>query len=142
MDAFTLSSFYTTYVVLPNEHTVLSPCISDDLKVFPFFDGCLGAIDGTHVKARVPADDAKRFHDRKGNITFNHLVACSMDMYFVYVCAGWEGSAADGRVYLNAHMTDFSVPASKWYLADAGFPSCNTLLVPYRNQQYHLREWM
>ena len=65
-----------------------------------------------------------------------------MDMYFVYVYAGWEGSAADGRVYLNARMSDFSVPASKWYLADAWFPSCNTLLVPYHNQRYHLREWM
>jgi hypothetical protein len=27
------------------------------------------------------------------------------------------------------------------YLADAGFPLCDGLLVPYRGVRYHLKEW-
>ena len=28
-----------------------------------------------------------------------------------------------------------------YYLADAGFPLCDVLLVPYRGVRYHLKEW-
>jgi hypothetical protein len=55
--------------------------------------------------------------------------------------SGWEGSAADARVYHDARTTDFTIPEGKYYLADAGFASCDELLVPYRNVRYHLAEW-
>jgi hypothetical protein len=38
-------------------------------------------------------------------------------------------------------MHDFQVPAGKYYLADAGYPLCDKLLVPYRGVRYHLAEW-
>lgn len=44
------------------------------------------------------AEDRARYRDRKGNITQNVLVACTFDLRFTYVLAGWEGSAHDGRV--------------------------------------------
>lgn len=62
-------------------------------------------------------------------------------MRFTYVLPGWEGSAADGRVYHDARATDFAVHPSTCYLADAGFPNCRALLVPYRGVRYHLKEW-
>ncbi|KAL0379241.1 UNVERIFIED_CONTAM: hypothetical protein Sradi_3229600 [Sesamum radiatum] len=34
----------------------------------PFFDDCIGAIDGTHVKARLPQGQAIPYMGRKGNI--------------------------------------------------------------------------
>lgn len=142
LDAFVDSTFYHKYVVLPNEHTALSSRIVNNPKLFPFFQGCLGAIDCTHIRAHVPATDAARYRDRDGNLTFNHLAACSLDMYFLYVLPGWEGSAGDGKVFLDSRMNDFSIPPTRYYLADAGFPSCNALLVPYRNVCYHLREYL
>ena len=31
-----------------------------------------------------------------------------MDMMFAYVMSGWEGSAADSRVFNSAHVDDFT----------------------------------
>ena len=46
----------------------------------------------------------------------------------------WEGSPADGFVYNEACVQGgLNVPGGKYYLADAGFGSCSTLIVPYRN---------
>jgi hypothetical protein len=59
---------------------------------------CLGALDGTHIRVRVPLDDKPRYHNRKGEITTNVLGVCSQKMQFIYILAGWKGSAADGRV--------------------------------------------
>lgn len=33
------------------------------------------------------------------------------------------------------------IPAGRYYLADAGFPSCEQLMIPFRNVRYHLAEW-
>lgn len=62
-------------------------------------------------------------------------------MLFIYLFVGWEGSAADSFLFEKARATSFAVPEGCYYLADAGFPSCDVLLVPYRGVRYHLREW-
>ena len=62
-------------------------------------------------------------------------------MQFVYVFTGWEGSATDAHVYEAARSADLIMPSHKYYLADAGFPACKELLVPYRDIHYHLAEW-
>ena len=62
-------------------------------------------------------------------------------MRFTYVLSGWEGSAADGRLWENARQSDLRIPHGRYYLADAGFPSCDALMVPYRGVRYHLKEW-
>ena len=108
---------------------------------YPFFRHVQGAIDCTHLDAFVPNDALPRYHDHKGQISQNVLTACSFNMRFTYVLPGWEGSAADGRVYANARSTNFAVQDRTYYLADAGFPACKVLLVPYRGVRYHFREW-
>ena len=67
-----------------------------------FLQGCLGALDGTHIKIKVPCQDQSRYRNRKGDVTTNVLAVCSPDAQFIYVLAGWEGSAADGRVLRDA----------------------------------------
>jgi hypothetical protein len=57
------------------------------------------------------------------------------------VLTGWEGSASDGAIFADAKKHDFNLPPTKYFLADAGFPSCQELLVPYWGVQYHLCEW-
>jgi hypothetical protein len=44
-------------------------------------------------------------------------------------------------MFYDARENDFYIPEGRYYLADAGFASSDTLLVPYRNVQYHLSEW-
>ncbi|KAL2346267.1 hypothetical protein Fmac_000267 [Flemingia macrophylla] len=59
---------------------------------------CLGAIDGTHVRVKVPRSDAPRFRGRKDWSTQNVFAACDFDMKFTYVLGGWEGTTSDSRI--------------------------------------------
>lgn len=132
--------FYRRYVKLPrHDHT--PPEIRSNPRFYPYFRPVRGAIDCTHLDAHVSAEDLARYRNRKGRISQNVITACSFDMRFLYVLPGWEGSAADSRIFQDARESDFAVRQGTCYLADAGFPMCNALLVPYRGVRYHLREW-
>jgi hypothetical protein len=80
------------------------------------------------------------FH-RKGGVSMNCLACCSQDMHFLYMLSSWEGSTADATLFLDTHLNNLTVLEGKYYLADAGFGSFDTALVPYRGEQYHLAEW-
>lgn len=67
-----------------------------------YFQGCLGALDGTHIRVQVPGTHKGRYRNRRGEVTTNVLGVCSPDGQFIYVLPGWEGSAADGRVLRDA----------------------------------------
>ena len=54
---------------------------------------------------------------------------------------GWEGSANDACVWADTCSKKFVIPDGKYYLADAGYPSCKELLTPYQNAHYHLAKW-
>lgn len=62
----------------------------------------MGAIDGTHIRASVPLELQGRFRGRKGWTSQNVLAAITFDLKFVYVLAGWEGSAHDSRILNDA----------------------------------------
>lgn len=132
--------FYGAYVRLPPAE-VVPPEISENTRFFPFFSDCRGAVDGTLIDAFVAEEDLSRYRSRKGRISSNILAACTFDMEFCYLLTGWEGSAADSRVFDDARRTDFAIAPGTYFVADAGFPSCDALLVPYRGVRYHLQEW-
>ena len=121
--------FYLKYVHLPPDRT--PSIIRENPKWFPYFEHCLGAVDGTHIEAFVPEDAIAHYRDRKGHVSQNVLAACTFDLRFCYVLSGWEGSAANGTLYNDTCVHDLKIPAGKQYLADAGFAVCDSLLVPY-----------
>ena len=121
--------FYSSFIRLPLPIT--PAIITTNPKFYPFFKGCISAIDGFHTPAFVSAENTARYRNRKGFISQNVLAACSFSADFVYILSGWEGGAADSQVFHDAHHTDFIVPNGFYYLADAGFPLCDSLLVPY-----------
>ncbi|CAL1366967.1 unnamed protein product [Linum trigynum] len=90
---------------------------SDDAK-WKFFKGCLGALDGTHIKVRVRLEDQPRYRDRKGTVSMNVLGVCNSNLEFVYCLAGWEGSAHDGKVLRDALLrpNGLRVPKGTYYL--------------------------
>lgn len=139
--AFSSAPFYTTYVRMPTASDPVPPEIFHNPKRYPFFKDALGALDGTHINCSPSAQEREAARNRKGLLTQNCLVACSFDLLFLYVLSGWEGSASDALIFYNARLTDFPIPNGKYYLADAGFPVCDKLLVPYRGVRYHLAEW-
>jgi len=75
----------------------------------PFFNGCIGAMDGTHIEVIVDKGVRDNHINRKGKTTQNVVAVCDFDMRFTYVGAGTEGSAHDMRVKRKAE-------------ADASFP--------------------
>ena len=79
--------------------------------------------------------------NHKGSLTQNCLAICSFDMRFLYIFSGWEGAASDSTMFEDACITDLPIFHGKYYLADAGFPICDSLIVPYWGERYHLSEW-
>ncbi|KAL5567102.1 hypothetical protein UlMin_030266 [Ulmus minor] len=78
------------------------PNIRNNNRLFPYFEGCVGAIDGTHISACVSGELADKFRGRKRDTTWNILAACDFDLKFTYMLSGWEGSAHDARVLEHA----------------------------------------
>ena len=141
LDTVSSGSFYNTFVKLPDAQTPLSDYILNNPKLYPFLQHVLGALDGTHIHSFTSAADRHASRDRKGMITQNCLAVCSFSFQFLYIISGFEGSIADATMYMQSRLMDFTIPAGKFYLADAGFALCDTLLVPYRGVRYHLAEW-
>ena len=131
--------FYSKYVREPPNCT--PSYIEKNFQFFPYFKDCRGAIDCSHFDAYVPDEVVARYRDRKGRVSQNVLAVCDFDMKFTYVLSGWEGSAADSAVFADARRKGLSLPPGTYFLADAGFPLCKTLLTPYRSTRYHLKEW-
>jgi hypothetical protein len=113
-----------------------------DARFFPFFENCIGAIDGTLIPAVINAAEQGPFRDRKGDISQNILAAVDFDMLYTYTLVGWEGSAHDQSVLNDAVLKKgFPIIPGRYYLADAGFRLTEYALVPYRGVRYHLKEW-
>ncbi|XP_072146428.1 protein ALP1-like [Setaria viridis] len=123
--------------------TVVHPKIVGSHRWNPYFKDCIGAIDGTHVLARVPRSIRAAFLGRKHTTTQNVLAAVDFDLRFTYILAGWEGSAHDALILNDALEREdgLRVPPSKFYLVDAGYVVRPGFLPPYRATRYHLREF-
>jgi hypothetical protein len=74
-----------TYAVLPEEL----------LEYAPFFDGCIGTVDNTHIDVIVDEEVRGDHINRHGDTTLNVLAVCDFSMWFVYIATGAEGSTHD-----------------------------------------------
>ncbi|KAH1047135.1 hypothetical protein J1N35_037919, partial [Gossypium stocksii] len=132
---------YKLVIKLPDESTPSE--IRNNPRFYPYFKDCIGALDGTHIRASVPLSIQGRFRSRKGGMTQNVLAAITFDLKFSYVLAGWEGSAHDSRILSDAlsRPRGLRIPEGKYYLADAGYGIRNGYITPYRGVRYHLKEF-
>jgi DDE superfamily endonuclease len=138
---FSSPPFYTKYIRLPVIGDPTPPEIRENPKFWPYFKDAVGAIDGSHIHSAPPLNEHASNRNRKGFLSQNCLFCCAFDLKFVFAYTGWEGSATDARVYEAALQDGLHIPEGKYYLADAGYPSCAQLLTPYRGRRYHLAEW-
>ncbi|KAL7601258.1 uncharacterized protein LOC128126144 [Lactuca sativa] len=110
-------------------------------------DDCIGAIDGTHVRASVPQKDEVKYIGRKGYATQYIMVVCDFNMCFTFVWAGWEGTAHDTRIFDEVlQIPDLNFPyttGDKYYVVDAGYPNTRGYLAPYKdtNIRYYLPDF-
>lgn len=131
-------------------HTVIAPKdptysqVHPRLRRFaPYFDGCIGALDGTHIPVLVNHGSRPDFINRKGWPSFNVLAIVDLDMRFTYVGAGRAGSCHDMAVLRDCMETPHypHPPQGRYYLVDSGFALREGYLCPYRNTRYHLSEF-
>ncbi|XP_050896086.1 protein ALP1-like [Lathyrus oleraceus] len=108
-------------------------------------ENCISAIDGTHISASVPVEKQISCRDRKTTITQNVMCACDFNMMFTYVYSGWEGSAHDSKILLDAITNQNAEfpwpPRGSFYLIDSGYPCIGGFLPPYRGERYHAQEY-
>ncbi|KAL3728828.1 hypothetical protein ACJRO7_033415 [Eucalyptus globulus] len=151
----TISKFFTLVlkaflklskeIIRPPSFDIVPEEILIDPNHARYFKGCIGAIDGTHINASVPISKQIPFRGRKGTTTQNVMCACSFDMKFTFVYAGWEGSANDCRVLSAALETPRlqfpRPPPGKYYVVDSGYASLPGFLTPFKGERYHLNEY-
>ncbi|KAL5581833.1 hypothetical protein UlMin_014275 [Ulmus minor] len=65
-----IASLSQTFIKPPNFDAIPDE-IRWNPKYYPYFQNCVGAIDGTHIAAHAPADMANNFRGRKSTITSN-----------------------------------------------------------------------
>jgi hypothetical protein len=103
--------------------------------------GCIGAVDGTHIKYINPEGTSERWRCRKGFFSTNTMIVCDANMRIMKCVAGFEGSAHDQRVLSFSNFLN-ELPGDCFLLADAGYSMVpDRVLVPYRNCRYHLSEF-
>ncbi|XP_077237218.1 protein ANTAGONIST OF LIKE HETEROCHROMATIN PROTEIN 1-like [Tasmannia lanceolata] len=119
------------------------PQIRANRRLYPYFKNCIGAVDGTHIRAKVPFDTRGRFLGRKGWTSQNVLAACDFDLKFTFVKAGWEGSESNSRILGETLANERGIIChpGKYYLVDGGFPLLSHFITPFRKMRYHLNEF-
>jgi hypothetical protein len=106
-----------------------------------FFADCIGALDGCHIPICIPPTEYGQWRNQKQVVTQNMLAVCNFKMNFLYILAGWEGSAHDGRVATSVRVKSFKAPAGKYFLADAAYRLDEMTITPYPRIRYHLQEY-
>ncbi|WVZ89006.1 hypothetical protein U9M48_035470 [Paspalum notatum var. saurae] len=112
---------------------------------FPWFENCIGALDGTHIRLQVSGERNMNFIGRHMVPTFNVLAVVDLDCRFIFVCSGRPVSMHDYTVLKQAlvHCHDHfpHPPQAKFYLVDSAYRNISGFLAPYRNTRYHLRHF-
>ncbi|KAF5820192.1 putative harbinger transposase-derived nuclease domain-containing protein [Helianthus annuus] len=121
----------------------IPPEIRDDPRFYPYFMDCVGAVNGTHFPVIVGVDEQGPFRNKNGVLSQSVLAACSFNMKFHYVLAGWEGSAPDIKV-LNSALTrknNLKVPEGrKYFLVDFKYANIPGFIAPYIGAPYRIIE--
>ena len=115
--------------------------IANFAKFTPFFDDCIGALDGTHIPAVVEPHLRVRFGNRKKFVSQNVLGVANFDLTFAYALYGWEGSAHDSRVADDAKTKGLPMIPDKYYLGDGGYGLKKHILTPYRGERCNIIEF-
>ncbi|KAL0774014.1 hypothetical protein Bca101_039165 [Brassica carinata] len=116
---------------------------------YPYFSGCVGAMDGTHVCVKVTPELQGMYWNRHDNASLNIMAICDFNMLFTYIWNGAPGSCHDTAVLTMAKESDSEFPMpplDKYYLVDSGYPDKQGFLAPYRSSRnrvvrYHMSQF-
>ena len=67
-------------------------------KYSPYFDGCIGALDGTHIPIEVSRNERDDYINRTGRTTQHVLAICDFGMQYTYIGVGMARANHDMAV--------------------------------------------
>ena len=124
--------------------------IEEGFRIRCHFPGCIGALDGKHIRIKAPGNTASLFHNYKSYFSTVLLALVDVNYRFIYVDTGEYGSNSDGSVFRASmfgqkYLTHrLGIPADKFLpnfysdhpiphviVADEAFPLLPTLMRPY-----------
>ncbi|XP_076936894.1 uncharacterized protein LOC143604238 [Bidens hawaiensis] len=121
--------------------------ILNNPRYYPMFKDCIGAIDGTQVRASVRLNEQLKYIGRNGYATQNIMFVRDFNMCFTFVWVGWEGTAHDTRIFNEAlQRLALKLPhptCDKYYVVDVVYPNTKRYLAPYKcaNICYHILDF-
>ncbi|KAL4561367.1 hypothetical protein LXL04_033532 [Taraxacum kok-saghyz] len=125
-----------------NYNDVVPDYVLNNHRYYPMFNDCIGAIDGTHMRASVGRHEEAKYIGRKGYATQNIMDVCDFNMCFTFVLAGWEGTAHDTRIFneaLRRQELRFPHPTGdKYYVVDAMMLDTQTLEGIWLHTKVHI----
>lgn len=134
-----MSPLYDEFVALPKANSPTPRYLANNPRYLEF-ENARCVLDCFHTPA-APSQATRKFYaDRQGKYTWTHLIAVDWDMRIRYMSCGHTGSKADAHVFEFAKKNGLTLHPGQYFIADAGFPLLPNVIVPYRNQRYHLRE--
>lgn len=103
---------------------------------FVFLLGVIGAVDGSHIPIKAPAENSASYINRKNFHSILLQGICDHEYKFIDCYAGEAGSIHDAcmfrRSYVGQNLNNLEFNGGH-LLADSAYPLGNRILVPYRD---------
>ncbi|KAI3467750.1 hypothetical protein Pfo_024413 [Paulownia fortunei] len=131
---------FSMVVIVASSFEQMPSYICNNPKYWLHLKGCIGAIDGIHVHVVILTNEQLAYHGSKGDCTQNIMAACSFNMRFTFILAGWEGTAHDSCIFNEAiHRLTLKFPmppqvSSKYYVVDIGYSNMPGILALVRHK--------
>lgn len=121
------------------------------------YPGCVGALDGKHIRMRKPAKSGSYFYNYKGYFSIILMALVNYNYEFIFTDIGAEGAASDGGVWRNCQLHqdlasgDVKLPPDVLLkgtnktvcchiVGDDAFPLSTNLMKPYAKRELTDRE--
>lgn len=103
----------------------------------PAFHNVVGAIDGSHIRLKPPAQHRIDYLNYKGFYSVNMQAICDSSGRFLDIFVGYPGSVHDTRIMKNSsfYRARRYPPTGYILLGDGGYPCLDTpicLITPYK----------
>lgn len=107
------------------------------------FPNVVGAIDGTHIRIKSPAEDEHLYVNRKNYHSINVQAVCDSSMKFLNIVAKYPGATHDSFILTNSNiyeLFDSREIGIGWLLGDSGYPLRPWLMTPMLNASTEAEE--